>query len=588
MRTKGFCLARYHLASPLKRRTRFLRYRAIPCRSTLISISSAYLLGDFNPVLLRGLSASATHLYQRVFGFTAPEVDSIINWLESNVNDQLSQRFQFLVLGRSLDHPSFLIVGMINPMRKIYFIILTALLVAFLFTSCGIGADGSESNVPTPLASPATSIPLVPTFTPAQADSNLPDTIPPGVVVEFWHPWSGKMTNLVNELIEEFNDVNRWGISIQVSAFADEQVLMQQVAGVLEMGEPLPDLIAAPDFFLTTLVENGIDLRDQDEYLASLVWGIPQAELERFFPVFLNSGIYANNRISFPAYRTGHFLFYNRSWAEDLGFSETPESPEAFEEQACAAARANQFGPVQENIGTGGWVYSLDSTAFLSWLRAYEGGVNIPPQDGSFLQNFGNFESSTFLYDMFLPANNCAWLGRQPLPYQYFTNRQAITYSGSMEDIFIQEQLNELNDVQDEWTVIPYPSISGRLVVTVSGISYGIVSLDDQRSLAAWEFIKWMTTTENQVKIVETTATFPLSATALDSLADFRAAHPAWSDGLVYLPFAEYVPSSSEWILLRDIISDISWQLIQFTTSRDDIPGIWESADLLFQEVAAN
>lgn len=486
-----------------------------------------------------------------------------------------------------LTHP-ILIVGMINPMRKIQFEIIAAVIAAAFFVSCSPAADIAGSREPTLQASPTDVVPLVPTPKNTQTVSSLPDTIPAGIEVVFWHPWSGKMANLVDEMVEEFNETNQWDISIQASAFSDEQVLMRQVVGVLGKGEPLPDLIAAPDYFLTYLIENGIALRDQEEYLTSSIWGIPQAELERFFPVFLDSGLLAGERISFPAYRTGHFLFYNRSWAEELGFSLIPENPKAFEEQACAAARANQFGPAQDKIGTGGWVYSLNSSAFLSWIKAFEGEVYDSAENISLLQRSGIIESSTYLYDLFLPANNCAWLGRQPLPYQYFANRQAITYSGIMEDIFIQEQVNELNDTEDEWTVIPYPSISGRPVMTVSGISYSIATPDDDRSLAAWEFIKWMTTTENQVKIVGTTATFPLSASALNALAEFRAAHPAWSDGLVYLPFAEHVPSYTEWIVLQDILSDISWQLIQFTTSRDDIPRIWENADLLFQEIAEN
>jgi multiple sugar transport system substrate-binding protein len=233
-------------------------------------------------------------------------------------------------------------------------------------------------------------------------------------------------------------------------------------------------------------------------------------------------------------------------------------------------------------------VYSLDSSAFLSWLKAFEGGVNDPAGSILSLQSNGNFAGSAFLYDLFLPANNCAWFGRQSLPYQYFANRQAIAFSGVLEDILIQGQVNEINEVEDDWTIIPYPSISGRPILTVSGISYSITSSSDDKSLATWEFIKWMTTPENQVKIVETTASFPLSASALDGLAEFRAAHPAWSDGLVYLPFASHIPASNGWIVLRDILSDISWQLIQFTTSREDIPIIWENAETLLQEMVAN
>jgi len=481
-----------------------------------------------------------------------------------------------------------LIVGMINPMRKTHFKIFVALITAALFTACRPAAEIGELNSSTPKTSSTAFVPLVSTPQPPENASTLPDTIPTGLEVEFWHPWSGKMANLVNKMIEDFNANNQWGIQVQGNSLADEQVLMQHVSQALESSEPLPDLIAAPDFFLVFLSDSGVTLRDQEELMSSSTWGIPAAILERFFPIFLNSARQGNQQIGFPAYRTGNYIFYNRTWAEELGFSQMPENPEEFETQTCAAARANQFGAVRENIGTGGWVYSSDSSAFYSWLKGFGGGANDPAENVSSLLSIGNIESSTFLYELFLPANNCAWLGRQTLPYHYFANRQAIAYSGILEDILIQEQVNEINGMDDDWTVIPYPSISGKPILIVSGISYGITSDNENKSLAAWEFIKWMTTTENQVKIVETTASFPLSASALERLSDYRIEHPAWSDGMVFLPFAEPFPASNEWIIMRDILSDISWQLIQFTTSKDDVPLLWENAEILLQEFADN
>lgn len=463
---------------------------------------------------------------------------------------------------------------------------ISAALTAFLLISCTPGIELVETTVPTQSArTPAsTSIPATPT----PIAPELPESIPSGIVIEIWHPWSGKMANLANEMIEEFNENNPWSIRVQESVYADEQVLMQQISHTLETEEDLPDLIAAPDYYLTSLIENGIELRNQDEFLSSPVWGIPQADLDRFFPVFLDSGKLRDQQYSFPAYRTGHYLFYNQTWAEELGFSQIPETPEGFEEQTCAAARVNQFGPVRENIGTGGWVYSFDSSAFFSWLKAFDGSLTDPAGRITNLQSSGNIEGSSFLYDLFLPANNCAWLGRQSLPYQYLANRQAIAYSGTLEDILIQELVNEINGSEDEWTVIPYPSISSRPVLTVSGISYGITSSNEEKSLAAWEFIKWMSSTRNQVRIVESTASFPLSASALESLTEFRSEYPAWSDGLIFLPLVVNEPASGDWIIMQDILSDISWQLIQFTTSRDDIQRIWENAEMLLEEISEN
>ena len=56
-----------------------------------------------------------------------------------------------------------------------------------------------------------------------------------------------------------------------------------------------------------------------------------------------------------------------------------------------------------------------------------------------------------------LENDTCAWVSRLPEPYDYFTNRQALFYSGSMEDLRVQEKNNTRLESKDEWTVIPYP-----------------------------------------------------------------------------------------------------------------------------------
>jgi len=50
----------------------------------------------------------------------------------------------------------------------------------------------------------------------------------------------------------------------------------------------------------------------------------------------------------------------------------------------------------------------------------------------------------------------------------------------------------------------------------------------------------------------------------------------------------EPTPSYSDWLVMQDIFSDISWQLTQFTTARDEIPLMWKNADDLLQEMRSN
>lgn len=466
--------------------------------------------------------------------------------------------------------------------------IYTGTLIAALLVSCAPQPD--ISNTATPQLETKPEAASVPTNLPDKGidTKDVLEGLPKGIEIVFWHPWSGRMANLANDLAAEFNQDNEWGIKVLTEAYADDLVLAQQVVDHLEEKGQLPDLIAAPDFLFTLIEEEGVELHDLNQYMTSQQWGIDQTDLARFYPIYLKPGEREDRRISFPAYRTGYFLFYNQTWGNDLGFSQVPLTPELFSDVACAAARANQFGSNPENIGTGGWVYSFDANAFYSWLKAFGGGMVLENESDAILGNPQNIESSNFLFEMFLPQNNCAWRGRQIVPFDYFANRQAVAYSGSMEDILVQEQVNDLSEVEDTWSVIPYPALSGKPVVITNGESYGILSEDDERTLAAWLFIKWMTQSKNQALVVETTFSLPLSAAALDQLGEFRINHPAWSDALTYLPFMEPTPSYSGWLAMQDIFSDISWQLTQFTTARDDIPLMWKNADDLLQEMLSN
>lgn len=399
----------------------------------------------------------------------------------------------------------------------------------------------------------------------------LPDDIPSGIEIEFWHPWSGEMANLIEELVSEYNRTNEWEITVRTSSHADERVLVQDV---LEIGQeqPLPDILAAPPYFLQYLYEEGFALADLNEYLASEIWGFADEESLQFLPVFWNTDVRDHKRIGVPAYRSANLLFYNQTWAQSMGFQEPPADTEAFRELTCAASDG----------GIGGWVYEYDGLTFLSWLKAFSGGF---PLEGGTPNNFlidENVIASEYLYDLYV--DDCAWIGKQPLPYQYFSNRQAILYSGQMEDILIQEEVNAINGSADQWTLIPYPAGDERPVVLVEGLSYAIFNETDQNSLAAWDFIRWILRVENQVRVVETSATYPLSTEAIALLSDFRGTHPAWADTLQYLPLVQTPTADVSWMGVQDILSDVSWRLTQYI-GKDNIPFLFESADNLFAEI---
>ena len=476
------------------------------------------------------------------------------------------------------------IVGMISAMKKAF----SRLTIPMMIIGLSISACGPQINSASRFSTstPDTTIAYAtPTFSPTKtvvSKAILPEEIPAGITLKFWHPWSGEMANLITEMVGEFNESNEWGITVDAEFHSDEIVFIDDMNQAIQEGNP-PELIAAPGYYLRFLEASGFALRDLQKFIHSQYWGFSNDEAASFLPVFWNADVSSGKRLGIPAYQSGYLIFYNQTWARELGYSELPSDPEDFKNQTCKAGSAYLNDSDLTNNGTGGWVYSYNPSVFYSWLKAFGGGNEIEINNSNSLERSENIESGSYLYDLFF--ENCAWIGRQQQPFEYFSNRQALAYSGRMEDILTQERVNKLNNSNDVWSVLPYPSITAKPVLLVDGDSFAITSQNEENALAAWVFVRWLLSPENQIRMVEEAGTFPLSETAINLLKDYKNMHPAWAAALGYLPLAEKVPDDSNWGLTKEVLSDISWKLIQYNTKRDDIPMIFQDAQNLLSEI---
>jgi len=410
---------------------------------------------------------------------------------------------------------------------------------------------------------------------------DLPAEMDTGTRVIFWHPWSGETANLIAELSEEFNRENEWDIEVIAQAHGDERTLIQDFEEARE-NEEMPDVAALPVDYLMSLQQQGVPMWDLDVLVHSPQWGLPEERVASFFPLFWSAAALEGGRVGLPAYWSGYYLAYNQSWAGELGFAERPATVADFEAQACAAAQHNLYDGNPDTNGTGGYIFSLEGPAIFSWMRAFGGGEAAGESGERQLAQVGDVAAGEFLYDLYL--KDCAWTGRQELPYQYFSNRLALFYSGRLEDILIQGHVNQINNSADQWTLIPYPPSTDKPVVFIEGSAYAIITADPQKALAAWEWIKWLLEPQQQARLVEVSASFPLSTEALDELEAFRLEHPLWSQALQYLAMAETVPLDAEWQMTKDVLADYAWQLIRFTTNRADIPQLLRNAEELVGE----
>lgn len=393
-----------------------------------------------------------------------------------------------------------------------------------------------------------------------------------GSVIRFWHNWPGAPGEVITALVEDFNLNNPWGI-LAVEIYQGNLDEIDEKLDVVGDKADRPDLVVG---YLHQALDwdAKIGLVDLDDYLLDPIWGYSADEVADFNPVFLQHDLSRDKRLGIPAQRSGQILFYNQTWAQELGFSAAPLSSDNFMEQACEAARQNQL-IVKD--GTGGWVISTEYPAIFSWMVAFGGVVfqdepSVAPQGVFRFDQPDVLQTYEFLRGMY--DNGCAWMPENPYPETYFAERKALFASGSITDIpyFLDAMRRTGNN--DQWTVLAYPGPEGTQVVDVYGTSFVLLKSTEQQQLAAWLLLKWLLQPENQARLVQTTYAFPLRLSEIQHLAQSGSAPLAWVAGLNLLEFAQAEPPSRSWSLVRWAISDSATQLFRSYTTMEQVPAL--------------
>lgn len=439
------------------------------------------------------------------------------------------------------------------------------------------------TSTPTPAASPTAQITPVSTL-----DVQIEDL--DGQILRFWHPWSGSLGREIKLLTEEFNLNNPWGIqvtSVSHPGYDDLESALQSPASPNES----PQVVA---FFLyqALAIEKKMEWIDLQPYVSDPQWGLSPSEQSAFNPIIWEQDVQDGRRLGIPAFRSGQVLFYNQSWAKEMGFLLPPATPEQFRQQACAAAQANLRDDSPDNDGAGGWIVSTDGAAMLSWIYAFGGdALKSPrPKPNQSVYQFNTAENEqalTFLRQMY--DTGCAWINRvnaanpqqseDPLPHVAFANRLGLFASSSVLDISYQSEMFRASGSQDQWTVIPYPSPSLQPAIDIYGPSFYIPHSSPEAQLAAWLFIRWLSSPEHHARVVASIGAFPVQTSSMKFLEDYGKDYPQWASAVELLKYARVEPSFASWGKVRRGLNDAATQLFRSYFSADQIPVLLDYLD---------
>jgi len=317
-----------------------------------------------------------------------------------------------------------------NPSAHFRRLIGLFMLLALLAGGCQSAAQPSKAPPGKTPAAEGTSVPDVEATRPAPTAT--PGYLVPldqldGLTIRFSHPWIGSLADTLDELTAEFNQTNQWGIVVEASSEGSSMALADLVENGAD-ADLRPQVVIAPSEHLLSWLERGSLIRPLNDLIADPLYGLSEQQRVDFPLVYWQQDQSNGMQAGIPVQRDAPVIYYNQTWAKELGFASPPATIEAFKEQTCAAADAINHDPSFANNGTGGWIVNTDGMVVYSWLLAFglEDAFGGEPLAFHFNQPA---TEQAFSYFRSLFDEGCIWFARSTASNEYFAARQALLYT---------------------------------------------------------------------------------------------------------------------------------------------------------------
>ena len=460
-------------------------------------------------------------------------------------------------------------------MKKGSSLICLLVLLTLVVTACTPGTEKpatSTSKTPNPTKKTAT-----PTITPTLAPIQIKPEDLKGIHLQVSYAYSGLFEAQFSDQLAEFNTVNPWGIVVYTQASDSYNSLYEMVSTSIG-GKDQPDLVI-------TLPEQIWDwdgksaIIDLAPYLEDAQYGLSTTEKADFDPIFWAQTWHGHEQLGLPATISSQFLYYNKTWAGELGFSRPPLTSAEFREQACAANQSFRKDTDLQNDGYGGWIVDTNPQAVLAWMQAFGGEV---VRDGKY--TFATKDNQTALeFLKKLYDDNCAFISNEPTQYDAFAKRSALFITADLAEIPYQNLAFEQAKNNDQWTLIPFPGQKSQLIA--EGPYYSILKSTPEKQLSAWLFVRWLLSTENQVNWVKATGMFPLRISSYGGLISFGSNHKQWQVGTGYINDLDLQPQLASWRKARLVLGDATESIFRSNLKLYQIPALLTQMDSTMQEL---
>lgn len=367
------------------------------------------------------------------------------------------------------------------------------------------------------------------------------------VTINFWHAMDRHRGKVLNSLVDEFNkthpDIKVVATFKGVTDNTKDKyknsynILFQQLLISISTQAP-PDVSQVYENWTSQFVQikSIVPLENftDTEYT--------EKELPDFVPTFLEANKEDGKLWSLPFNKSIYVLYYNKYVFSKAGLK-PPANWEEVKETAKKLTQKTSSG----NVTRYGISFKADVDTF-SVVLLSRGGHLI---EGNKKATFNSEEGEkTIKYLQSLIEDGSALVSFEP--QKDFLEGKCAMYVDTSSGISNLER-----NISFDYGVAPCPSDKGKILFAGTNLAI-FSSLSQEKQKASWEFIKWMTNTENTAKWSMETGYLPVRNSAIESknYQEFLEKNERHKIGINELDTATVAPVVSSWQSIRGIIDD--------------------------------
>lgn len=368
-----------------------------------------------------------------------------------------------------------------------------------------------------------------------------------GVRIEFWHAMPGSAGDLIREIAREFNELHEDVEIVPVYQGAYSS-LNQKLVASIQAGNP-PVITQMYETWTSLLIK-----ADALQPVQTFIDNDPefQKELNDFIEIFISNNSWDDKLYTLPFNKSSYVFFVNMDHLEEAGIEDAPRTWEEKVEAGKKLTRDLTGNNRIDQFGLG--LRPVEAT--MSLYLYQNSGQYLDEEGNPQLDSPEAIEALQYIVDL-VHKHNVALQETAYLSQLFGTGRISMFYGSSAGIPFVERSLRrDDGTMRFNWKAFTMPGNTQEATI-FEGTNVGILKTRTTRIQEyAWEFLKFLTNKENNLKWAINTGYTPVRYSVLEEqeLEEYIQKVPAYEAVISQYEMGHYDPRIHYWANIRPLI----------------------------------